>query len=67
MKVGLRYAVAVMATAVVLSACGADVGIGAGVGGGNSYVGVGGSFNLDGSGSSITPYGKIGAGVEVTR
>ena len=66
MKVGLRYAVAVMATAVVLSACGAGVGVGAGVGGGNSYVGVGGSFNLDGS-SSVTPYGKIGAGVEVTR
>ena len=53
-----RYRLAAAAVlAALLSACGAGVG----VSGGN------GSVDLDNGNSSVTPYGKVGVGVEITR
>ena len=49
--------------AALLSACGAGVG----VSGGDGHVGACGSVDLGNGNSSVTPYGKVGVGVEVTR
>ncbi len=49
--------------AALLSACGAGMG----VSGGNGHVGARGSVDLGNGNSSVTPYGKVGVGVEVTR
>ena len=51
------------AATLALSACGAGVG----VSGGNGHVGARGSVDLGNGNSSVTPYGKVGVGVEVTR
>lgn len=50
-----------LAAAALLSACGA------GVSGGDGHVGARGSVDLGNGNSSVTPYGKVGVGVEVTR
>lgn len=62
MKTTYRLAAAAMLTAL-LSAC----GVGVGVGGGNGHVGARGSVDLSNGNSSVTPYGKVGVGVEVMR
>ena len=49
--------------AALLSACGAGMG----VSGGNGHVGARGSVDLGNGNSSVTPYGKVGVGVEITR
>lgn len=64
MKAAYRLA-AVAVLVVMLSACGAGVGVG--VSGGNGHVGASGSVDLGSGNSSVTPYGKVGVGVEVTR
>jgi len=62
MKATYRLAAAAV-LAALLSACGAGVG----VSGGNGHVGARGSVDLDNGNSSVTPYGKVGVGVEITR
>ena len=48
--------------AALLSACGAGVGVS-----GDGHVGARGSVDFGNGNSSVTPYGKVGVGVEVTR
>ena len=60
MKATYRLAAAAV-LAALLSACGA------GVSGGDGHVGARGSVDLGNGNSSVTPYGKVGVGVEVTR
>ena len=62
MKATYRLAAAAV-LAALLSACGAGVG----ASGGNGHVGARGSVDLDNGNSSVTPYGKVGVGVEITR
>ena len=62
MKTTYRLAAAAV-LAALLSAC----GVGVGVSGGDGYVGARGSVDLGNGNSRVTPYGKVGAGVEVTR
>ncbi|OAM26625.1 MULTISPECIES: hypothetical protein [Eikenella] len=66
MKQGLRYALLAALAAAALSACGAGAGVGVGSHR-DSHVGLRGSVDLNNGSSSVTPYGKIGVGVEATR
>lgn len=65
MQYGFRYVLTAIFAAAVLSACGAGAGVG--VSSRDSHIGARGSIDLNNGSSSVTPYGKIGAGVEVTR
>ncbi|MBH5330363.1 hypothetical protein H9Q10_11885 [Eikenella sp. S3360] len=66
MKHRLRYALLAAIAAAALSACGVSAGVGVG-GSRDSHVGMRGSMDLNSGSSSVTPYGKIGVGVEATR